>query len=292
MFYVVQENTFKERNYDMLIHNLDRLGLEYDIVKSLAFTDNIMKGDMPNNIEINENSEYVYHTDRKDVFVFGSLKLARCAKQHDWFPGSLSNKNHDYDVYKNFWKKNLLNYDSEIVRFNDIFKWDTEYKFIRPCEDTKTFTGKVFDYDEWKQFVQYSLDNGHTTQLCSDTRIQVSSIKEIYKEIRCWVVGGKVVTASQYRLGNNTILSSDVENSAYEFAQSMVDVFKLADCFVIDVCLTDNGWKIVEAGCINCAGFYEADLNKVLMALEDYYTDENTEFRKTNPTLDWDGGIF
>ena len=41
--------------------------------------------------------------------------------------------------------------------------------------------------------------------------------------------------------------------------------------FVIDICLVDNEWKIVECGCINCAGFYKADLQKLLMSLEDNF---------------------
>lgn len=272
MFYIVQENTFREENYNILIESLDRLGLEYDVVKSVGFTDLILKSDTPQGVEINNNSEWVYHNNMKDVFVFGSLKLARTSKLHNWIPGSLVNDRHDYDVYKEYWRENLLNWDSEVVEFNEIFKWDTPTKFIRPCEDTKVFTGKVYDIKEWKEFVKYSLNNGHSTVLNDKTRIQVSTPKEIYKEIRCWVVDKKVITASQYRLGNNIISSNIIDDEALEFAQSMVDIFQLADAFVIDVCLTPNGWKIVEAGCINCAGFYHADMQKVLIALEDYYT--------------------
>ena len=51
----------------------------------------------------------------------------------------------------------------------------------------------------------------------------------------------------------------------------MVDIYQLSDTFVIDVCLTDNGWKIVECGSTSCAGFYDADMQKLIMALEDKY---------------------
>ncbi len=281
MFYIIQENTFKESNYNKVIESVERLGLEYDIVKSVGFTDLILKGDTPNNVEINENSEYVYRTDRKDVFVFGSLKLARCAKNQNWSPGSLSNNNHDYDVYKNYYKDELLNYDSKIVSFDSEFEWNTKLKFIRPCEDTKVFTGTVYDESEWKDNVKKCLTNGHTTVLNKDTRIQVSSVKKIYKEIRFWVVGGKVISGSQYVIGGVAVTNGFVEPEAYEYAQKMVDIFQLAEAFVIDICLTNGEndepiWKIVEAGCINCAGFYNADLNKVIMALEDHFDYKST----------------
>ena len=48
-------------------------------------------------------------------------------------------------------------------------------------------------------------------------------------------------------------------------------IYQLADAFVIDVCLADDEWKIVECGCINCAGFYKSDLMKLLISLEDFY---------------------
>jgi len=62
-----------------------------------------------------------------------------------------------------------------------------------------------------------------------------------------------------------------VDQEALDWAQSMVNIFSLADAFVIDICLTNSGWKIVEAGCINSAGFYHADLQKMLLAIEDFY---------------------
>ena len=131
MHYVVQENTFREENYGTLIENLERLGLSYDIVKSLPYTDLIVKGDTPPNVEINPECEYVYKNDRKDCCVFGSIKLARTAKTQSWNPGSLVNSNHDYDVYKNHWKENLLNYDSKVIRFTDEIVWNTPTKFIK-----------------------------------------------------------------------------------------------------------------------------------------------------------------
>jgi hypothetical protein len=51
----------------------------------------------------------------------------------------------------------------------------------------------------------------------------------------------------------------------------MVDRFQVADAFVIDVCLTDNGWKVIECNCINSAGFYDADIQKIIISLENFY---------------------
>ena len=101
--------------------------------------------------------------------------------------------------------------------------------------------------------------------------IQVSFPKKIMKEIRFWVVGGRPVTASQYRLGDRYCLDADVEEDAWEFCRSMIKIHQLASSFVMDVCLTEHGWKIVECGCINCAGFYRADMQRLVDSLERHY---------------------
>ena len=64
---------------------------------------------------------------------------------------------------------------------------------------------------------------------------------------------------------------NNVEQEALDYAQSMVDIFQLADAFIIDVCLTENGWKIVECGNINVAGFYKSNIAKMIMAVEDKF---------------------
>jgi len=51
----------------------------------------------------------------------------------------------------------------------------------------------------------------------------------------------------------------------------MVKTYQLASSFVMDVCLTEYGWKIVECGCINCAVFYHADMQKLIYAIDNYY---------------------
>jgi hypothetical protein len=33
----------------------------------------------------------------------------------------------------------------------------------------------------------------------------------------------------------------------------------------MDICLTPDGWKIVEINCVNCPGFYEGDLQKLVL---------------------------
>lgn len=274
MHYIIQENVFREQHYDLLEKTIKRLGLTYTTVRVFPFVDKITNlKDIPDGpFNVDDLPDFNPGTD--NVFCFGAIKLARVAALRGWKPGSMMNQNHDFEVYKEHYRENLLNWDSKVQRFVDPVDWIYgEKKFFRPTQDTKTFTGKVFSQVEWEDFVYYHLNNGHLTTLNENTQIQVSTVKKIYKEIRFWVVGGEIITGSQYRLGNQTIYDSNYEPEAQEFAQSMVDKFQLTEAFVIDVCLTESGWKVVECGCINACGFYKANLQNLIISLEDQYND-------------------
>ncbi|MCK9446400.1 ATP-grasp domain-containing protein [bacterium] len=250
MHYIVQENVFKEENYNNLIKALDRFNLSYEIVKVLPFIETI---------------DFKYKG--LDVFPFGSLKMARISQNLGWYPGSQMNENHDYLVYKDYYKEELLNYDSKIYKFGDDF-FSKELFFARPTKDTKVFTGRVFDMKEWREFRENALKDRDSNIFNKNTEIQISSVKNIQQEIRCWIVKGNIITTSQYKLGGRYCLSDIIDKSALDYCKRMVDIFQLNEAFVMDICLVDNKYKIVECGCINCAGFYKADLQKLLMSIE------------------------
>jgi hypothetical protein len=251
MFYIIQENTFREANYNNLIIALERLELQYEIVKVRPFIDTIE-----------------FNTKEKNVFIFGSLKLARIGKNY-WNPGSLSNKNHDYEIYKNYYKDNLLNYDSTIVNFHENFDI-YEPKFIRPTLDNKLFTGKVFDRYDWEKQKETIIKNENS--LSYNTKIQISTPKKIFNESRFWIVDNKISTFSTYRNSGVVVYRKDlVDSDAIKFCELMINKFQLAKAFVMDIANTENGYKIVECGCINSAGFYDADLQKLLFDLENAF---------------------
>jgi hypothetical protein len=255
MFYVIQENVFREENYNKIFDVMKRLKLPYEILR------------------FDKNGEFnKLMNRRKDVFVFGSVRAARLSTQMEWVPGSFYGKNHDFQIYKDHYKKNLLNYDSLLKDIADPIVWEpNEVKFIRPSKDSKVFNGKLYSKIKWEDTVQMVKEK--YLGVMPPVTIQVTSPKKIYKEARIWVVDGKVVTSSYYKFGDNVVWTEDVEPEGLEFAQRMIDLYKVAPAFVMDICLTPDGWKIVEINCINCSGFYRGDLQKLVMALEDLYND-------------------
>jgi hypothetical protein len=88
MFYVIQENVFREENYNKIFDVMKRLKLPYEILK----------------IDANGDISKLMNK-RKDVFVFGSVRAARLATSMEWTPGSFYGKNHDYEIYKDYYKE-------------------------------------------------------------------------------------------------------------------------------------------------------------------------------------------
>jgi hypothetical protein len=269
MYYIIQDNLFREEGHTKLINTLKKFNLEYELVETKPFIEDIE-----------------FKTKLKDnVFVFGSLKLARLSKNYGWYPGALITENHNYEVYSKYYKENLLNYDSRIFKFGDDFEWIYDQHFIRPCLDSKVWTGKVFEKCDWDLLKERTFANNKLNReefgddypilLDENTLIQVATPKKITQEVRCWVVDGKIVTQSTYRRGSFIVYDNVVDQDAIDFAQSMVNIFELDRAFVIDVCLTANGWKIVECGSISCAGYYDSDVQKIIMALEDVWPTKN-----------------
>lgn len=253
MYYIIEENVFKKYNHDDLIHSLERLGLEYEEVDFLPGSD-----------------IFEVKTQRKDIFPFCSPKMSRLSKKLDWCPGSRLCENHDYEVYSKYYKENLLNHDSAVVKFGDEFERGTPF-FARPTENTKVFTGRVFSMEEWRSFREEKLADGGTGILNKDTGIQISSVKHLQNEIRFWIVKGEIATASVYNMGGEYFLGTMVDDDAAAFVRKMVGLFEINDTFTMDVCLTDGEYKIIECGCTNSAGFYKADINKLIIALENAY---------------------
>jgi len=57
--------------------------------------------------------------------------------------------------------------------------------------------------------------------------------------------------------------------------QRLADIYQPAEAFVLDVCQLENNdeLKIVEINCMNCSGFYEANMELLLHALELHFND-------------------
>lgn len=252
MYYIVQENLFKERNFDILINYFQKNKMEYEVIKWIPFQEDI---------EIK--------TDRKDIIVFGGVSLAKAAKKYDWNPGVFYNELHDMEIYMKHYGDHMLNSDGVCISSQDDLPEDLpEVFFARPTRDSKLFSGGMFSKKNWNTTMKgyMELKNGKE----HNVRLFLSSDKPyIQQEFRCWIVDGKVITVSQYKLGHLvTTKNYDHDTKLITFAQKMVDIYTPSKAFVLDVCIYKGEFKVVEINCINSAGFYDANMTKLIQAFE------------------------
>lgn len=257
MYYVIQENLFREYGYQALIAQLDRLsGREiqsvYEIVKYIPFSEQL---------EVK--------TDRKDVFFFGSSNAGMVAKKkYNWEPGHFINENFTMEKYLPAFGEHMLNSDGKIWNAWSICEAIVDLNlgftvsFIRPVGDGKEFTGETFTGAQW---VEYAKNNDSL----KDVKILIASPKKTQQEIRCWMIDGEPVTISQYKIGSRgNYLNMDHNDEAIIFARKMAKIYQPARAYCLDICLYNDEYYIVELGCINHCGFYDANMAKLIDSLE------------------------
>src|SRR5690349_17744828 len=127
MYYLVQQNLFRESNYNILMELFERHKMDYEIITYRPFSDEIK-----------------YNTDRKDIFVFGSVAMTAASMKYGWSPGVFYNENHDMEIYMNHYGDYMLNSDGICVNYADPISENLPYTFFaRPTKDTKVFSGSL-----------------------------------------------------------------------------------------------------------------------------------------------------
>lgn len=239
---------------------LDRMGLEYSMHKVIPFV-----GELHPEPSIQ---------DKDNVIMFGSYSLRHYATKHDMKYGVFTIEPY---IHEEAWKPFILNADSIIVKVKDILSLDigkNSHWFIRPVNDSKEIAGQIMQENEIEYMVKgvmsLSPDEYIIGSIEPETELMLSSVKKIVKEWRNWVIGGKVVTSSMYKEGSRVVYRQEIDEDALDFVKELVSINPCySDAYVLDVCRTDDGkLHLLETNCINAAGFYAADLQKIIEGLE------------------------
>jgi hypothetical protein len=141
--------------------------------------------------------------------------------------------------------------------------------FVRPAHDSKHFSGRIFSASEftaWQSAVCNLISQG--TSLTPKTLLQLSNPITIYAEYRFWVVAGEIVTHSLYKRGSQIVYANDVDERLLHFVNERIREWSPHQAFVIDVCDSEKGMKIVEINTINSSGFYAADVQRLVLSLQ------------------------
>jgi hypothetical protein len=258
MHWVIQNNLYQEAAYDDLKKAIYRSHLEYTEVQVIPFSHEITP--MPTAVN--------------PIVVMGSYSLCLAANKLGWSPGAFMNDNFDHTAYSNHYAEHLLNSDATVCPLGEVpDNVDEPVFFMRPLDDSKSFAGMIVDIREcesWIEKIQAVQDENYTT-LRTDTQVVVAPIKHILREYRFFVVGGKVITGSLYKMGGRVTYQRCVDD-ADQFAQEMADTWCPDNAFVLDIALTEEGYKVIEINCMNAAGYYACDVSKIIQAVEELMT--------------------
>ena len=135
MHWVIQDNLFKEKGYIEFVDALDKLSVNYTAVQVIPFSHEIIP-------EIIND---------KQLFPYGSTTLAKIGKDRNW-AGAFSNNDFTFDSCLKNYGTQMLNHDAIVSEFKDAVVHDR--MFIRPVEDSKSFSGMVISHEEfnvWKE---------------------------------------------------------------------------------------------------------------------------------------------
>lgn len=144
--------------------------------------------------------------------------------------------------------------------------------FIRPCHDTKAITGVVQRVDYLRNWMS-NIPTG--ARMTPNTLVAIAPKKYIEYECRWFVVGGKVVDGSIYKLRNRTIQLHVEDSDEIKVAQSFADKWLPHETCVMDLAKTDDGIKCIEFNCLNSSGLYQHNVPKIVNAVNQYV---NTTF--------------
>lgn len=249
MLWVIQKNLWHEPEYRNFVAMMERIDIPHQIVTVVPFSHEIQP-------QPPEGRKVAY----------GSTTLMRITQEQGWDPGCYYNENFDFRGWLKGWGTNLLNHDSTVCAFKDV-QTDLDHVFIRPCEDLKQFTGTVIAREELEDWKDRTLKMDSMSTLTGDTCVAFAPPKSIYKEYRFFVVDYQICTYSTYKVKERLDTSHPVDEDAIAFAMKMVELWCPHKVFVIDVAMTPEGFKIIEANCANSAGFYNCDVSKLVQTI-------------------------
>jgi hypothetical protein len=255
MQWILQED---EENF-ALAEMLDRMGIAYSMhtkLRETAISEPII--DDPNR-----------------VIIFGYYSALTFVRERGYHPGVFELNPY---VLEEAWQPYLLNPRkvATFVKVRDILDRvpDDERKyFVRPVADSKTMSGLVLTATELRAKARAVMclapEQIVPGKLEPNTELLLSTPITIHKEWRVWVVSGVVVTWSLYKMAGHMVTRPEIDQDALDFVAAMIEINPdYSEAYVIDVCRTEAGLKIIETNCINASGYYEADLQRLINAIE------------------------
>lgn len=256
--WVIQRNLTNTNDLQQIEAACELTGVDYVEIDIIPFTDQLP--DFP--------------TTKQSIF-YGSTTLGKLVMTNKHLHAGFFFDPEAFSIanYLDKWGSFMLNHGAVITSFSELMEkgYDAEQLlFIRPDDDSKSFSGEVKPFGEIRQWYDH-LKTVENVDLSMDSRIVVSEPYHIRYEWRLWIVNKRVVAASKYREDFRLKKERGCPPQVIEFAEQRCLEYAPHDLFVMDICETGGDYYIVECGCLNSAGFYQADIAAIVREVTDHF---------------------
>lgn len=267
MKWLIQEFLNQNENVERMRKALELQGTDYLLVR-LNKDASLTVLDIETRLPLDDTEDVLWEfLHDGSITGYGSKSFDKALRQLQIEPGSFSNEEFEMEEIQKRVGDELLNQEFIIGELQELHPtW--KHFFIRPTGNTKLFGGMTVtqkEFQEWKE-----RENHKDSPYIGQT-LMISETKEISGEYRFFVIGTKVVTGSSYRVDGELNTSLFPSNDVWNYAQKMVDRFRIADVFVIDVAETNEGLCIVEYNNFNTSGLYACDENLIVRHLNQMF---------------------
>ena len=240
MLWLIQENFYTSENLFRLETTLQNFNISYKIVNAHTIIEHI---------SYNVN-----------IIACGGNSINKISNQFNW-KSKVFYSEFDFEILLEKYGDYLLNANCIITDTEHIPMFEGS-KFIRPTKDNKFFNGGVFTRNEFQEIID-------TT---NKTEIIISDEQDIIEEVRFFIIDGEIVSQSRYKFHGMISISKYVLKEAVDFIEKVLEIWKPTDGFVVDIALTNNGYKIIEFNNLLSSSLYATDITKIITKVQDYFT--------------------
>ena len=257
MIWVLQKNLINEVHVNEVIYVLDENEIPFETLSVIPFSDDI---------EVKSNDPV--------KIPYGSTRLSMYAYRNNW-KGMFFNENFKTSVWLDH-RDDMLNNDVVILSLKEARNFMKHFKecewFVRPDNDLKEFSGECMMTSQFNELMD-KLSGANGNLLNENTRIVIAPSQEIGVEYRWFIVNGEVINGSLYRV-NRRLLKNHVDDPLkIKHAQRLADKWLPHETCVMDTTRD----KVIEFNCLNASGFYDHDIEKIILSITNYVKEKYNE---------------
>lgn len=211
--------------------------------------------------------------------VMGTTKVVDVLRDSDKFHQAVFYDDADFSPHMWIAKlgRRMLNHDAKLSTVGDVVhRWPVPYEkaFVRPVSGLKSFAGEVVYKEDRREWYHDRSAGGHLFP--ASTPCVIAAAKPVLEEWRLFMVNGQFISGSMYRKNHRRFCERVVPDVVAEFAERTLELWSPDVIVVMDICRVRKGdLRVVEFNCFNAAGFYEANRDIVLRAVDEHI---NTAF--------------